>query len=90
MRRLAWRGGAVDAAIVVSLIALLDPIEEPLVPPVVEPMLVLGIEPMLLLDEPAVAPVFPGVPVSPIGVFWVLCWPAPMGALLMAGLGGLP
>ena len=31
-----------------------------------------------------------GVPVGPIGVCWLLCWPAPTGALRTAGLGGLP
>jgi hypothetical protein len=30
-----------------------------------------------------------GVPVVPIGVVWVLCWPAPTAGSLAAGLGGV-
>lgn len=52
--------------------------------------------PMLLLDpvvpdEPLVAAAEPpaGVPVVPIGVSWVLRWPAPIGALAELGLGGV-
>ncbi|MDQ6881911.1 MAG: hypothetical protein M3150_07445 [Pseudomonadota bacterium] len=95
MRRLELRVPSLDDAIEASL-ELLAPIE---VPPPVDPMLLVDpvlplllVEPMLLPVvelEPLVGPL-PGVPVSPIGVFCELCWPAPTGALLTAGFGGLP
>ena len=34
-------------------------------------------------------PAPPGVPVSPMGVFCELCWPAPVAGLATAGLGGV-
>jgi hypothetical protein len=82
-----------DEAIDVSEDALelmVEPLElAPVVLPDVLPVLA---EPVFVLPEdaaPAVAPPA-GVPVVPIGVPCELCWPAPTGALLTAGLGGLP
>ena len=94
MRRLELRPPSLDDAIEASL-ELLAPIE---VPPPVDPMLLVDPVLPLLLVEPMLLPVDPeplvgplaGVPVSPIGVFCELCWPAPTGALLTAGFGGLP
>jgi hypothetical protein len=71
---------------IVLLSVELAPMEVPAPEDVpVEPMFV----PPLLLLVPAVAPPL-GVPVVPIGVCCELCWPAPVGAFLTAGLGGLP
>lgn len=89
--RLAVRPmGAID----VSADELLEPIDVPEL--LVEPMFVLLfvepilVEPMLVLVDPVAAEPPVGVPVSPIGVPCELRWPAPTGALLTAGLGGLP
>jgi hypothetical protein len=41
---------------------------------------------------PDVAPAVPppaGVPVAPIGVSWLLCWPAPRAGSAAVGLGGV-
>ena len=75
----------------VSVDVLLDPIDvapELVLPEVPE----VPAAPMLVLVEPEPAVGMPpvGVPVVPIGVCCVLCWPAPTGALMIAGFGGLP
>lgn len=46
----------------------------------------LVIEPLELVIEPLL---LAGVPVIPIGVFWLLCWPAPVAGFAAAALGGL-
>jgi hypothetical protein len=78
------------------LLAMLEPPElEPVMPaeelePVVPDEAALEAEVPPLVEPWAVAPpVPPGVPVVPIGVFWVLCWPAPTAGLV-AGRGGVP
>jgi len=63
--------------------------EEPLFDDIVEPE---EVEPAVLpvAIEPLVLPVAdapPGVPVAPMGVLWVLVWPAPTAGLA-AGVGG--
>jgi hypothetical protein len=64
--------------VVVSVVAL--PVPVPLAVPV------LPIVPVL----PAVpASVLPGVPVLPMGVVWVLCWPAPVAGSLEDVVGGV-
>jgi hypothetical protein len=56
---------------------------------------VVPLAPIVLL--PVLLPVLPaavlppaGVPVVPMGVVLVLCWPAPTAGSFTAGLGGLP
>ena len=65
-----------------------------------EPDAVLSVEGVVLAaaplvelpEEPLVVPAAelapPGVPVLPMGVCWLLCWPAPVAGSLAAGLGG--
>jgi hypothetical protein len=52
------------------------------------------VEPLPVAAAPlpvvAAAPLPVGVPVAPMGVDWVLCWPAPTAGSLAAGLGGVP
>ncbi len=50
--------------------------------------LVLPLAPMLPV-APEGVPLFAGVPVLPIGVVCVLCWPAPTAGSLAAAFGGL-
>jgi hypothetical protein len=64
---------------------LLAPVVEP-DPPVAEPLADPDpLAPMVALEPLALF----GVPVAPIGVDWVLCWPAPTAGSLAAGLGGV-
>lgn len=54
---------------------------------------VVVLEPVIgVVALPVVLPVVlpPGVPVVPIGVDWVLCWPAPTAGSLIAAFGGVP
>jgi hypothetical protein len=73
---------------------VLPPELEPVVAPALEPELIAPDDvPVLPAVEPAVepcaaAPPPPGVPVVPIGVFWVLRWPAPVAGLAELGFGG--
>ena len=81
-----------------------DVVVEPIVLPELDPVVPLAIGALeargvpMVDDDPVVdgdrdgcaVPLPVGVPVSPIGVPWVLCWPAPTGALLTAGFGGFP
>jgi hypothetical protein len=86
------RGARVDAPESVAIVV------EPAVAPAVEPELIepevapvpAAVEPALepAAEPCAAAPVLPGVPVVPIGVFWVLCWPAPTAGSV-AGAGGV-
>jgi hypothetical protein len=71
----------------VSAEVLLEPMDVPLL---VEPAVIgaLPVDGAAAAGAAALPPV--GVPVVPIGVCCELCWPAPTGALLTAGLGGLP
>lgn len=84
------------APIVEEPVLLPDVVPEfmPEVVPEVVPVLpieLLEVEPVIgvVLDCVAV-PEPAGVPVVPMGVDWVLCWPAPLGAFLTSVLGGVP
>lgn len=58
--------------------------------PAVLPEAVLSVVlPLMPLPEPAAVLPPAGVPVLPMGVSWVLRWPAPMGALGEVGFGGV-
>ena len=75
-----------------------EPIEVPdaVLPELAVPMLELllvepvPVEPVVVEDVVPEAVEPPGVPVVPIGVCCELCWPAPVAASFLAGLGGLP
>jgi hypothetical protein len=96
---------AVRRVVLVPAVVSAGIVEEPLAPivellPVVpEAVLELPVEPVVL-ELPVAAvlpPVLPvvapapvvGVPVLPIGVVCVLCWPAPVAGSFTAGLGGV-
>src|SRR4051794_27658288 len=63
--------------------------EAPVLPALVAAVLP-ALEPCAAAPVPAVEPApLPGVPVVPMGVFWVLRWPAPTAGSV-AGRGGVP
>jgi hypothetical protein len=75
-------------ATLVSVSVLVDSVVVVVVEPLAPIVLPLPVVPELVLVSVLVLPVAGGVPVAPIGVDWVLCWPAPVAASL-DGLGGV-
>jgi hypothetical protein len=67
-------------------------VDEPALLPALVAALVAAVLPALPVPmlPCAVAPAPPGVPVVPMGVFWLLRWPAPWAGLVTEGFGGVP